>query len=228
MNKMIEELQKTSFYNELLFKEDTKIACLCGSNLIGFKDERSDFDILCICENSIKHREYNEYLMWNNTKVHFIYNDFNNLFNPNTSSLDIMSLTQLPNLKTNNTVFYNSNDKMLNFIIDNANEILKIGLYILYNYCNHLILEVCNNGITERTRTKYLYHIVYAKRKYLNENIDNDYLTKLKRIRWQEIDKSYIEQCVADLKELKDYITSNPYDIVKACEDLKKKWLNVL
>lgn len=224
MNQMIKELQETSFYKELCFKENPKLIIFCGSELIGYKDERSDYDILCLSDGQVKQREYNEYLMWYDKKVHCIYQDYNDFFNPNIKGLDIILLTQTEVL-TDDKIIYVSDNRYVEFIKQNKSELLKNGLYILYFHCQENIKKIIEqNDILDDNKTKFLYHIVYAKRRFFNEEIEENYLVTLKRIRWQVVETKYILECIKDLKELDQYINENPYDLNASCTNLKNIW----
>ena len=226
--RLIQELKETSFYEKLLFKENTICAYFGGSQLIGFKDEKSDFDIVCLVDGHPHKNEYSEYLMWNEKKVHFIYFDINDLFNPNLRGLRLLTLTQFQALKENSTIFYLKEgfQEKIKYLLDRSDELLKIGFHKMILDFYHLIDEISRNGMKERNKTKFLYHIVYAKRKYLNQSIDENYLTKLKRIRWQEIEDLYIQKCIEDMKELKDYFDNNKFDITSVCKALLNDWCN--
>ncbi len=226
--QLIQELKKTSFYGKLLFKEKTVCAYFGGSQLIGFKDEKSDFDIVCLVDGQPRKNEYNEYLMWNAKKVHFIYFDINDLFNSNLSGLRLVTLNQFQALKENNTIFYLKEGfkEKIKYLLDRSDELLKIGFHKMILDFYHLIDEISRNGMKERNKTKFLYHIVYAKRKYLNQSIVENYLAKLKRIRWQEIEDIYIKECIEDMKELKDYLSNNKFDVTSACKVLLNDWCN--
>lgn len=225
-NQLIKELKETSYWN-LINKESTEIAYFGGSELIGFKDERSDFDIICITKSEPKKTEYDEFLVWNGRKVHFVYFDFNRFFDENTKGMGLLTLTQLQALKDNNTVFLNNNPTKLKFLLDNADNFLKIGYERLANNLSVLINKVVeNNCIKKINKTKYLYHLVYAKRKFNNEPIEEEYLKQLKRIRWQPIEDKYTKECIKDLREIKAYVELNSHNYEAFLKQLKQNYIN--
>lgn len=205
-NQLIKELKETSYWN-LIFKEDTKIAYFGGSELIGFKDERSDFDVMCITSNQPRSNEYDEFLMWNDKKIHFIYHSIDEIETRNLKGLGLTTLTQMQALKENNTVFLNKNDKLLNMLLTKCDEYLEEGLVEMSRELSNLIEKiVTQNAINDEDKTKYLYHLVYAKRKYFKESIEEEYLRQLKRIRWQPVEDKYIQMCIEDLNDINDKI----------------------
>lgn len=205
-DQLINELKETSYWN-LLFRENTIIAYFGGSELIGFKDERSDFDIMCITSNKPKSNEYDEFLIWNDKKVHFIYHSIEEIESGNLIGLGLTTLTQMQALKENNTVFLNKNDKLLNMLLTNSEEYLEEGLVKMSRDLTNLIEKIINqNSIEEEDKTKYLYHLVYAKRKYFKEPIEEEYLKQLKRIRWKPVDSKCISECIKDLNDINNKI----------------------
>ena len=53
------------------------------------------------------------------------------------------------------------------------------------------------------------------------QNLDIEFLTKIKRIRWQEIDEKYLKQCVDILGKFKDYMQN--IDINEEVKKIKEK-----
>lgn len=203
-DQLINELKETSYW-DLLFRENTEIAYFGGSELIGFKDERSDFDIMCITSGKPRSSEYDEFLMWNDKKVHFIYHSIEEIESGNLIGLGLTTLTQMQALKENNTVFLNNNPSMLDTLLAKADEYLRVGFEKMAKEHANLIEKIVNqNSIEKEDKTKYLYHLVYAKRKCNNEPIEAEYLRQLKRIRWQVVDEKYIQMCIQDLKDIKN------------------------
>ena len=205
-DQLINELKETSYW-DLLFRENTIIAYFGGSELIGFKDERSDFDIMCITSNKPRSNEYDEFLIWNDKKVHFIYHSIDEIETRNLKRLGLTTLTQMQALKENNTVFLNKNDKLLNMLLTKCDEYLEEGLVEMSRELSNLIEKiVTQNAINDEDKTKYLYHLVYAKRKYFKEPIEEEYLRQLKRIRWKPIEVKYISECIKDLNDINNKI----------------------
>lgn len=205
-DQLINELKETSYW-DLLFRENTIIAYFGGSELIGFKDERSDFDIMCITSNQPRSNEYDEFLIWNDKKVHFIYRSIDEIEIRNLKGLGLTTLTQMQALKENNTVFLNKNNKLLNMLLTKSDEFLEEGLVKMSRELSNLIEKiVTQNAINDEDKTKYLYHLVYAKRKYFKEPIEEEYLRQLKRIRWQPVEDKYILECIKDLNDINNKI----------------------
>lgn len=205
-DQLINELKETSYW-DLLFRENTIIAYFGGSELIGFKDERSDFDVMCITSNQPISNEYDEFLIWNDKKIHFIYHSIDEIETRNLKGLGLTILTQMQALKENNTVFLNKNDKLLNMLLTKCDDYLEEGLVKMSRELSNLIEKiVTQNAINDEDKTKYLYHLVYAKRKYFKEPIEEEYLRQLKRIRWQPVEDKYILECIKDLNDINNKI----------------------
>ena len=90
-----------------------------------------------------------------------------------------------------------------------------------------LIEKVSANGVTEETKTKFLYHLSYAKEKFIDGEIDKDYLKQIKRVRWREVEEKYLTKCHQEMQQIKTYVENNPFNVEEALKDLKSKWLNV-
>lgn len=51
-----------------------------------------------------------------------------------------------------------------------------------------------------------IYHLCYAYYIYTNTTPDLEFLTKIKRIRWQEVDQKYIDKAIDIIKKLNNLI----------------------
>lgn len=226
-DQLINELKETSYW-DLLFRENTIIAYFGGSELIGFKDERSDFDIMCITSNQPRSSEYSEFLMWNDKKVHFIYRSIDEIQNFNLRSLGLTTLTQMQALKYNNSVFLNNCPEVLDELLASSDEYLRVGFEKMSQELSNLIEKiVTQNAINDEDKTKYLYHLVYAKRKYFKEPIEEEYLRQLKRIRWQPVEDKYIQMCIEDLKVIYSKVLNSSSDIATLEEPYREFSLEI-
>ena len=226
-DQLINELKETSYW-DLLFRENTIIAYFGGSELIGFKDERSDFDVMCITSNKPRSNEYDEFLMWNDKKVHFIYHSIDEIKTFNLRGLGLTTLTQMQALKHNYSVFLNNCPEALDELLANSDEYLRIGLMKMSQELSNLIEKiVTQNAINDEDKTKYLYHLVYAKRKYFKEPIEEEYLRQLKRIRWQPVEDKYIQMCIEDLKVIYSKVLNSSNNIATLEEPYREFSLEV-
>lgn len=210
------EFKQSIFFNRMITQENVMFAYLMGSRLIGITDEKSDFDIVCFVSDEPKYYDPPEFLTWNGLKVHYYYYPLSVLFKIE-HPLHIVTLTQMHRLKENNTLIYlNENFKNIyEQLLFFSDDFLKIGLYALVESQMDLINNVVaiENGIlTSECKSKFLYHIIWAKKAYFKETYDINYLKKLKRIRWQKIDSEYHSLCIQDIKELKQFIENNAFD----------------
>ena len=215
--EIINGLKNTSYWNKFIVTPNVQIAYFGGSQLTGITDENSDYDIICLIDGS--EYEDSNYLMWRDKKIHFIYRPIESFENTCLNSgLQLCTFTQFGELKNNNTIFLCNNEELKNRLLNKSDYLLKEGF-------EHLILQkkciiediVKDSSIKEENKTKYLYHIIYAKRKLFKEEIDKEYLKNLKRIRWRKIDNKYIQMCIEDLKDISNYIKEN---------NIKEKYLN--
>lgn len=206
--QMIEILKQSPFY-DYLFKENNSIlfACFTGSRLNGTIDERSDYDILCICKNaSQKHNTY--VLTYNGIKIHSYYQSLDYLLDNTVDKqmLDWLSLIYFVFITKDEILFVNDKACLDNLIANKFENAKQACFTFIKNWKNFILDIIKDNKIESKNRTKMIYHLCYAYYIYTNTTPDLEFLTKIKRIRWQEIDQKYIDKAIDIIKKLNNLI----------------------
>lgn len=215
--KFIEAFKNTSYYQKLFESHEILAIHIMGSMCVGITDERSDYDIaiFTLGGEHIDVSEY-EYLMYNGKKVHWYYFPIESLFDLQYGGeLKILCPIQLRNIREDLVIYENPKYvDMLHSIYKIKDKISTMAMYRFFEAQQDYIDGVLNEGrVLAKHHTKYLYHLCLASYYLTGEEIDKDFLRKLKRIRWQPVPDEYKNLAVERLKIYKNYIEQNPLDV---------------
>lgn len=177
--------------------DDAVLGFVAGSMLTGLTDGISDYDVtLLLPEPRMSPKPY---LMYFGRKVHFKYlgsKDF--LCGRPTSMLEAFGMCQMNEMAVNDTTFLGAGGPEHAFILEHVHDLLAAGLgYAMESIGPERLLEGGLEG--GLARTKFVYHMCYAKARWAGEPLDAEYLTLLKRIRWKPIPKWVEDMAKSDL-----------------------------
>lgn len=216
-NKLISELKNTNYW-QLLFKEEAELIFFGGSTLCNTRDDFSDFDIDCITstKNILNKNKYNEYLEWNGKKIHMYYHSLYEINSKLFYGIDLNFMINLYLLceriknKDYSMIIYCSNDKLIKLLINRSEEFLNFGFKELVK-ANLYKIELISSG-KNFIKSKWLYYLIYAKKLFFKEELDMQFLKQIKRIEWQPVKQKYLDMCVQDIKEIKDWYEKEKVD----------------
>ena len=224
MKKFIKDLTSSKFYHKLFETDEVLMIWVGGSRIFKCVDDYSDYDIVVLTRDTCDHHA-KEYLRYHGeNKVHWYFNCIDTYFNPIGIVLsDYIALTQLNYIYDDAIIYKNS--EYINLIDDFLSKqklVARLGDILGYQYRKELIESVVSDGfISDRNKTKHLYMLCAMYYDITKQNLDIEFLTKIKRIRWQEIDEKYLKQCVDILGKFKDYMQN--IDIDEEVKKIKEK-----
>lgn len=177
---MLSRLRMSRYWGRFI-PDDALLGFVAGSMLTGLTDEISDYDVNLLLPNLRPSPK--PYLMYSGRKVHFAYHgskDF--LCGRPMGLLEAFGMCQMHEMAGNDTTFLGAGGPEHAFILEHGRDLLAAGLgYAMESIGPERLLE---GGLA---RTKFVYHMCYAKARWANEPLDAEYLTLLKRIRWKPI-----------------------------------------
>jgi len=215
-NLFLSQIKNSSYLKRILDGKDVVLLYIAGSRLIDIIDERSDYDLVCLTNGGERIEHDEQYLTYDETKVHWSYVPITKLIGNENGSLMSCFGEVLFSKISDEAIIY-QNEKYHNLI-----EYLKLyktyvghvgsyGLEMLHRELIERILQ--NNELTENNYCKFVYHICYASYYLNNEEPDKDFLIKIKRIRWQPVADKYKQKAVERIRYFKHYIDTHPIDL---------------
>ena len=177
--------------------DDALLGFVAGSMLTGLTDGISDYDVIMLLPEP--RMSPKPYLMYSGRKVHFTYIDSKGfLCGHSTGMLEAFGMCQMAEMSGNDTTFLGAGGPEHAFILEHVHDLLAAGLgYAMESIGPERLLEGGLEG--ELARTKFVYHMCYAKARWAGEPLDAEYLTLLKRIRWKPIPKWVEDRAKSDL-----------------------------
>jgi hypothetical protein len=216
------DFKNSKYWNLLFDKYKVLMVQVIGSQLTEYIDDRSDIDIMVICENSpLEQEESIIRLKYEGHSVHWYYRNYKNYF-------DLSCKKGLTHIHAN-TLQYLTQDKILyvddkfkpalEFLLENKNEISKIAAKRFTIIFNKHIADTLENNLSEAYYTKWLSHLMICYSVLTNMQIDYDLLMAIKRIRWLPTTEEQRTQCCEILRELRVLIEGE--DINALTNELK-------
>ena len=187
-----EIFQSCPFLNKIFKDYTVEYIIISGSGLYNINDNISDYDLGIFIKESTKNinNNDNECLFYKGRKLHWYYNNFNDI--ANNDSQNLLYKAELYFLSNKNILFGNAN-KLLR--ATEKNKFKWIADFLRFNYCN--ITNV--NDIKSKNIAYYiLFYFVIKK-----QPIDVELITKIKRshyIKLAEDDKNKINLLLNQLK----------------------------
>ena len=176
--------------------DDALLGFVAGSMLTGLTDGISDYDVILLLPEP--RMSPKPYLMYFGRKVHFEYRGSKDFLRGRPMGLlEAFGMCQLHEMADNDTTFLGANGPEHAFLLRHGRDFLAAGLgYAMESMGPERLLE---GGLA---RTKFVYHMCYAKAHWANEPLDAEYLTLLKRIRWKPVPEWVEDKAISDLRFL--------------------------
>ena len=190
-----EIFQSCPFLNKIFKNYTVKYIILSGSGLYNIIDNISDYDLDIFIKEPVEEIENNndnECLFYKGRKLHWYYNNFNNIINDDKHNL--LYKAELYFLSNKNILYGNATELQQ---VTEKNKFKWVADFLKFNYCN--IINV--NDIKNKKIAYYILFYFVAKK----QTIDVELITKIKRsyyIKLSEDDKNKINLL---LKQLKNY-----------------------
>lgn len=206
----VEALKSCPWYNKIFEQYPVVMLYITGSRLYGITDERSDYDLVAICDcNNIKRTEPDMFFTWKGKKVHWSWLPIG-LYKTqeNATKLQNVGLSEFCKIEEKFIVYKNETyEKEIYSLIENKKTIAYNGTKNLFSQLNEYINEICECGyIDENHRSKFLCHLCRAYYDLTDTPYDFEFLRNIKRIRWQTVSEEYRSKAVECIKALKDLL----------------------
>ena len=208
LSDFITDLKQSKYYNNILDKHDVIMLYVSGSRIIDVTDERSDYDLIAVVNES-EVVESEEFLIYNGVKVHWYYIPLSEFIaQKGNHSLRCYGAVLFANIRDEVVVYINpAHEALSNFLITTKNIIACNGMK---NFCDRqarLIQSVVEAGeVLPEHYTKILGHLCVTSMAATGERISDEtrnFLREIKRIRWQPVSDEAKKWCVERLKLLK-------------------------
>ena len=227
LNDFISELKTCPYYDCIFNGHDVIMIYVAGSRLYGVTDSLSDYDLIVVV-NEKKYTERNMYLTYEGKKVHWYYIPLKMILSmemEQASALNFFGNTIFGFIDDDKVVYENPNYK--NTISALKSEKYNIGLMgvaTFYNSQTKHVEAVLSAGTVEKEQcSKLLSHLCVASYFVLGEEIGKDFITSVKRIRWQPVCDEYKQKIVERFRLLKEYLDKHPVDITSTSETIYAK-----
>ena len=223
MESFVRDFISSKYYQKLFDFDDVIMIYICGSRTLGCVDDRSDYDIMVVTEHKSSYFQ-TEFLLYKGIKVHWYFQCINAFFgNQNLTMANCIGLTGINYLNDNLVIYKNSKyENIIEDLLSKKESVSYLGDILGYQHRKELIDSIVSDGfISDRNKTKHLYMLCAMYYDITKQNLDIEFLTKIKRIRWQEIDEKYLQQCVDILGKFKDYMQN--IDIDEEVKKIKEK-----
>lgn len=210
---IFEDFLETEVYEKIKKSYNIIFTSMVGSRRYGIEDEFSDFDILIFVDDSkveggyyynrhyLKHKDgIRCHWYIKDIKAHWFDFYFYNMF----LYSDIL-IGENPVKKIENQKKY---DKFRGLIEGHEKDFLEMSIYQNITKSNYFKIPIKEGEINEENATKHFYRIIMIWEIYNErfDELDKDFITKLKRIRW--LDKEYKK--TEEYQKLKD----KAYDLI--------------
>lgn len=218
----IDEFKTTNFFKELCNKDNIIFIYIGGSRMWNIDDDISDFDI-CVF-NSEKYDNPDNYILndmkYKDVHGHFYWdNIYNSLLGPigGLKWYKCYRGITLGNIKKDHILYLNPEyKKLMEYILNNQDNIFKISLYYSYKLQEECISSKCDLTTFDNIncRPKYLAHFLLYSYRLTGEKIEYDFVKKIKRLDEKDLtegDKKYVSERLKIIKEFADSYIPN-YD----------------
>lgn len=223
LNEFISDFRNTKYYQQILDNNKVILMYVSGSRVLGITDERSDYDIVVVVDDTIDSSS-KSMLTYEGVRVHWYFRplaEFICGYGCGLSSFGAVLFGMLTNEKV---IYANPDyDAVCNLIMSNRKFIAWNGLHYVVDRYSDLVDSVTEDGvILPKNYTKILCHLCvsscYALKHQLTEE-EKGYLLQIKRIRWQPVSDEAKAWCVDRIVDLQQWYLSNPlHEFVKETE----------
>ena len=214
MEQFISDLTSSKFYKKLFEFDEVIMIYIAGSRILGCIDDRSDYDLIVITRNKSNYK-LNEYLVYENKKVHWYFQSIDTFYAdlPLTVS-NCVGLSAFKEMRDELIIYKNPKyNELINTMMNHKIAISAIGSLCGYKTQMSLINQIITDGtVRERNKTKIIYMLCAMYYNLVDEPLDIEFLSIIKRIRWRDVPEKYIDQCVDVLINFKKYVESIDID----------------
>ena len=223
IKEFIEEFKNITYYKELFKDDNILFAYISGCNLINITDEYSDIDIVIVTSGNVN-KELDKHINYGDIHVHWYYKDVKNFF---------LELDNLPKSYIQGNVLFkyynddfllyknNKYEKEISYLISKKDIISNLSIYKHFYRNINLINTIINErGIKKDLYTKHIYHITYSYYILNNLPLDKDFLTKVKRMRYEDIDYECKNKVIQTIINLSNHIKKYIVDFDSKFNDL--------
>lgn len=217
MNKMfIEDLKSSPYYSRIFKNHEVVMLFISGSRLLKVTDERSDYDLVVLTNEQTRTEHVDEFLTYEGVKVHWHYVPLMKyISNEDGTAMSCFGQALFTNL-TDDAVIY-ANPKYLDVIDyfkNNRAVVARVAAYRLTDYHGHLIRSVLQSGeIVEKNYCKFLYHLCYASYLLTGDELNEQLIAEIKRIRWRHVDYTFKATAAERIRLLREYVEAHPLDV---------------
>lgn len=227
MQQMIYDLIHSKYYQKLFEFDDVAMIYVGGSRILGCIDDRSDYDLMVVTKNKSNYSK-KEFLLYKDKKIHWYFQCVDAFLG--VQQLNIMNCVGLTGFDyiREELIIYKSPEYLdtINYLFENKTKIARLGDILGYRCREELINNIVSDGfISDGNKTKHLYMLCAMYYDIVGQDLDLEFLTKIKRIKWQDIDEKYLKQCVDVLKRFKEYMKTidQEKEIARLIGDLNSK-----
>ena len=209
--EFVTELKCCPWYEKMFDVSPVIMIHLTGSRLYGITDNYSDYDLSVVCDKEkIIENKPNVFFAWRGKKVHWnwlpisLYTKYYTQATP----MQNLGLFDFYNIGEEKIVYKNEyySETTQNLLL-NKEEISQNGARNFINQYSNYIKQISETGyVDENHYTKILSHLCRIYYKICNEQIDNNFICSIKRIRWRPVSTEYKVKAADCLKKLSEYI----------------------
>lgn len=210
----IEAFQKTSYFSQILKDNEVIAIFVGGSRACGLADESSDYDLTVLTLGGEFFNTIEEqYLRYKGKKVvHWYIMPIFRLFDWDASNTLRFAGYNVLRFYGPETAIY-ENPRYANLIqvfYKMQKTISDIGLYFFY-YSNKNTIDdiLAKDVVSAQYYSKKLYYLCLSSYLLLDEEIDKEFLIRVKRFRRQKLTEEDKNHIIERLQKLKDYIESS-------------------
>lgn len=214
IEQLIVDFKNSKYWNLLFEKYKVLMIQVVGSQLTGYVDERSDLDLIVICEDSPIEEEPLIRLRYDGHSIHWCYKNYKYAFTfdgkTRLNQLDIMSRYYL----TMDKILY-VDDKFKpasDFLVENKDIMSKLAAKVFALRFDELINNVLNSNCDKKHYTKWLSHLMMCYGVLTDTQIDYDLLMAIKRIRWSPTTEEQRVKCCEILRALQSLVANDDID----------------
>lgn len=231
--QFIIDFKKSSYYERAFRDHNIILFFVSGSRATGILDERSDFDLIAITDNSTPEEEPMEYLTYKGLKVHWYWRPLSTfILGGNILSVPMIAMGDLEFafIKDNIILYQNPRyNTIIEYLNNVKDDIGQIGVKVLYETQKKQIETILQQGaILEKNYTKFLYYLCVAVTYATEKQLDNKFLNAVKRIRWQPISDEYKQRAFDYINNLNEYIKLNETDAAAMAKTINDNLLQLI
>lgn len=232
MNDLLERFKNHKYFQRIFnISDDIIIIFLSGSRISGIVDEYSDYDI-CVFTPHFQMKDCFQRIQANTGEIiHWYYNSIETISGSSFIKEDKnFGLMLVYFLEQEHILYLNPTYKnWINCILKNKIEIARHQAMIFYKYMLPTIYTFINyEFIPTNMYKKNIYQLCLTYYILLNKPIETEFLKRIKRIRYQEVQNNDVLKAYNMILELHNYCQSLNYNYKMESERLYNMLLEAL